>query len=354
MEYIREWYKSHFSDNEAAVFLFMSALFILVIVFLGNILAPIFASIVIAFLLESVVKGLQKYTKFSRGILVFIVYMIFLAAVLACIFVLLPLLFQQLVSLLKSAPQIIASTKTWLYKIADQYPNFITHTQINDAFASFTSTSGFEKIASYGKYVIDYSISSLSSIFAYLIYLFLVPLLVLFFLKDKDQIIRWFVKYLPKERGALVQVWHDLKPQLANYMKGKAFEMLIVTIATYIGFIVFGLNYSILLAVCVGFSVVIPYIGMVIVTIPVIIVGLMQFGVSTDFVYMFIVYLVIQGLDGNLLVPILYSEAVSLHPVAVIAAVLFFGSIWGFWGLFFAIPLAALVKAGIKICTGEN
>ena len=80
----------------------------------------------------------------------------------------------------------------------------------------------------------------------------------------------------------------------------------------------------------------------------------MQFGLSTDFVYMFIVYLIIQALDGNLLVPLLYSEAVSLHPVAVITAVLFFGSIWGFWGLFFAIPLAALVKAGIKICMSES
>jgi putative permease len=354
IEYLREWYRKHFANNEAAVFMFVAIFSILVIIFLGGILAPIFASIVIAFLLESIVKGLQKYTKISRGPLVITVYMIFLAIVLAFIFVLLPMLFQQLISLLKAAPQMIGSTKTWLYKIANEYPNLISHDQINETLASLSGATTFEKLATYTKDIIDYSISSLSSIFSYIIYLFLVPLLVLFFLKDKDQIIKWFLKHLPQERGALVDVWSELKPQLANYMKGKALEMFIVTIATYIGFVIFHLDFAILLAVCVGFSVVIPYVGMVLVTVPVIIVGLMQFGISTDFVYMFIIYLIIQGLDGNLLVPILYSEAVNLHPVAVIAAVLFFGSIWGFWGLFFAIPLAALAKAGIKICTGEN
>ena len=52
-----------------------------------------------------------------------------------------------------------------------------------------------------------------------------------------------------------------------------------------------------------------------------------------------------QLLDGNLLVPVLFSEAVNLHPVAIIVAILVFGGIWGLWGVFFAIPLATLVNA---------
>ena len=87
---------------------------------------------------------------------------------------------------------------------------------------------------------------------------------------------------------------------------------------------------------------------MVVVTIPVVIIGLVQWGVSSDFTYMIILYFVIQGLDANLLVPLLFSEAVNIHPVAIVAAVLFFGGIWGFWGLVFAIPLATLVKAIIN------
>jgi putative permease len=63
--------------------------------------------------------------------------------------------------------------------------------------------------------------------------------------------------------------------------------------------------------------------------------------------YVLIAYTVIQTLDGVVLVPLLFSEAVNLHPVAIIVAILFFGGLWGFWGVFFAIPLATVVKAVI-------
>ena len=56
-------------------------------------------------------------------------------------------------------------------------------------------------------------------------------------------------------------------------------------------------------------------------------------------------YGIIQALDGNVLVPFVFSEVVDIHPVAIIVAILFFGGIWGFWGVFFAIPLAVVVQA---------
>lgn len=94
-----------------------------------------------------------------------------------------------------------------------------------------------------------------------------------------------------------------------------------------------------------GFSVLIPYIGAAAVTVPVAMVALFQWGLTPEFTWLMVAYLVIQALDGNLLVPLLFSEAVNLHPVAIIVAVLVFGGLWGFWGVFFAIPLATLVKA---------
>ncbi len=105
------------------------------------------------------------------------------------------------------------------------------------------------------------------------------------------------------------------------------------------------MNYAALLGLLVGLSVIIPYIGAALVTLPVVLVAFFQWGVGTEFFYVFGVYVIIQALDGNLLVPLLFSEAVDLHPVAIIIAVLFFGGIWGVWGVFFAIPLATLIKA---------
>jgi len=136
--------------------------------------------------------------------------------------------------------------------------------------------------------------------------------------------------------------------QFANYARGKVVEVVIVGGVSYFAFAWMGLNYAALIGLLVGLSVIIPYIGAIIVTLPVVLVSFFQWGFASEFYWLVAVYLVIQGLDGNVLVPLLFSEAVNLHPVAIIMAVLFFGSIWGLWGVFFAIPLATLIKAIIN------
>ncbi len=110
-------------------------------------------------------------------------------------------------------------------------------------------------------------------------------------------------------------------------------------------FTLLGLQYAFLLGVLLGLSVIVPYIGAVIVTIPIGIVGLMQWSLSVHFTYLMIGYALIITLDGNLLVPLLFSEVMDLHPIVIILSVLILGGIWGFWSVFFAIPLATLVKA---------
>ena len=103
-----------------------------------------------------------------------------------------------------------------------------------------------------------------------------------------------------------------------------------------------------MLGVLNGLSVLIPYIGATVVTIPIALVALFQFGLTPEFAWLMSGYLVIQALDGNVLVPLLFSEVVDLHPIAIIVAILVFGGLWGFWGVFFAIPLATLVQAVLK------
>lgn len=153
---------------------------------------------------------------------------------------------------------------------------------------------------------------------------------------------------MPKKRGVLQKVSLEVHEQIGNYIRGKVVEIIFVGIATYIVFWFFGLQYSVLLASLVGLSVLIPYVGAVVITIPVILVAYLQWGWTPQFGYLMIAFLVVQGLDANILIPLLFSEAVNLHPVAIIVATLFFGGIWGFWGVFFAIPLATLVKAVIN------
>ena len=131
-------------------------------------------------------------------------------------------------------------------------------------------------------------------------------------------------------------------------MRGKFWEIIIVWSATFITFTLMKLQFAMLLGLMVGLSVIIPYIGAVVVTVPVALVAFFQWGWGSDFMYLMIAYAIIQAIDGNVLVPLLFSEVVDLHPIAIIVAVLVFGGLWGFWGVFFAIPLATVVQAVLK------
>ena len=141
------------------------------------------------------------------------------------------------------------------------------------------------------------------------------------------------------------QVGEEMNQQIMNYIRGKVFEIIIVGGVSFVVFTIFDLRYAALLGVLVGLSVLIPFIGAALVTIPVAAVAMFQFGMSSEFWTVLVAYGIIQALDGNVLVPLLFSEAVDLNPVFIIMAVLFFGGLWGFWGVFFAIPLASLVRA---------
>jgi putative permease len=172
--------------------------------------------------------------------------------------------------------------------------------------------------------------------------------MVFFFLKDKYMILAWLGHFLPEERTLVHRVWTDLDIKIASYVRGKFIEVMVIWLAAYIGFAVMELNYAMLLSLLVGLSVIVPYVGATVVTIPVIMIAFFQWGSGSEFGYLMAIYAVIQILDGNLLVPLLFSEVVNLHPVAIIVAVVFFGSLWGVWGVFFAIPLATFIQAILK------
>ncbi|HFC30670.1 MAG TPA: AI-2E family transporter, partial [Oceanospirillales bacterium] len=205
-----------------------------------------------------------------------------------------------------------------------------------------------------GQNVLTKTVSSFFSVISIGIFIVLMPILVFFMLKDKYIIMKWFKRFIPKDSKLTLSIWKEVDEQIGNYVRGKVMEIFIVGLVTYILFILFNMQYAILLATLTGFSVLIPYIGAALVTIPIALVSFFQFGWSSDFAWIMISYGIIQLLDGNVLVPWLFSEVNNLHPIAIIIAVLFFGGIWGFWGVFFAIPLATMVNAIINAWPKKN
>ncbi len=341
-EAIRDWIERYFSDPQVIGLAAVLVVGFGIVYFAGGMLAPVFASIVIAYLLESVV-GLLERSRLPRPIAVAVVFLAFMTLLIFVIFWLIPLLTSQASELLQQLPAILGGGQELLLALPEKYPDLISKAQVIDLIAQIRNEA-----LRFGQQALEATLSSALGILALLVYLVLMPLMVFFFLKDKVAIIAWLKNFLPSDGSLTGRVWADVDIQLGNYVRGKVIEIMIVWIASYMTFALMGLQFSMLLGALVGLSVVIPYVGAVTVTFPVAIIGYFQWGFSNDFAWLMIAYAIIQTLDGNVLVPLLFSEVVNLHPVAIVVAVLVFGGLWGFWGIFFAIPLATAVQAVLK------
>ena len=343
--FINTWYKRYFTDPQASLLVILLAFGLIILLTMGKMLAPLLAALIIAYLLEGAVSKLQA-KDVSRFISVNVVYSLFLVFMAFILFGLMPLLSKQVSQFFQEVPEMIRNIQGLLLRLPEQYPDLVSEEYVWEL--NLNLRDSFSEL---GQNVLSFSLASMPAVVTILVYLILVPLMIFFFLKDKVVVINWMASFLPKERHLVNEVWVEMDAQIGNYVRGKFNEILIVGIASYIVFVILGLNYAFLLAMIVGLSVLIPYIGAAIVTLPVALVGYFQWGLNADynFTWLMISYFVIQFLDGNVLVPILFSEAVNLHPIAIIVAILVFGGLWGFWGVFFAIPLATLVKALINV-----
>ena len=342
MDLIRGWFQRFFSDPQAVILALLLVVGFVVVMTMGQMLTPVFAALVLAYLLDGVVLTLQArgVPRIAAVVTVFLLFIVFLAFALLW---LLPRLSYQVTQLVNQLPSIVGAGQEAIMRLPSRYPDLISQAQVQDIINAIRA-----ELAGLGQRVVSVSVASVVGVMTLLVYLILVPVLVFFFLKDKRRIIGWMSSNLPRDRALSARVWQEVNGQIANYVRGKIWEILIVGTVTYVTFLFMDLQYAVLLATLVGLSVVIPYIGAAAVTLPIAAIAFFQWGWSPDFWWIMVAYGVIQALDGNVLVPLLFSEVVNLHPVAIIIAVLVFGGLWGFWGVFFAIPLATLVKAVVS------
>ena len=326
-----------FSNEESVYFAILLIFSFLFIIFFGNVLLPVIISIVIAFLLNGFMTTLLRFNisqKLSLSITLIVFFGFYLS-----LFMALPSIGAEINNLLQNLPSIVSSFQQTLIEMN----NYFSEEDIDQIFANLSNQISVLLSSALGQLA-----GTVSLMFNAILYAIMIPLMVFFFLKDKSILLPFASIILPKENGFMQSVFTEMNDQLFNYVTGKFIEMLVVATASYILFASLGLPYAVLIAILVGLSVIIPIFGAILVTIPVVLIGLYEWGLTENFYWLLGFYLLIQVLDGNVLVPILFSTRNNLHPVVIIIAVLFFGGIWGFWGLFFAIPLATFIKAIIN------
>ncbi len=336
----RDGFRRMLPNSQAMALAVMVLAIFSLIYFLAHLLMPVFASIVLAYLLDGLVTKARKY-KMPRLPAVYLVFTGFMMCLGFFLFVLLPMITDQAIQFLQRFPAIMQRLQMEVLRLPELYPKFFSESGIQNAVIAIEN-----ELLTYGQNILSLSAASVVGIVSAMIYLFLVPMMVFFLLKDKPALLKWLGQFMPRERHLTERVWMEVDTQLGNYVRGKFAEILVLWFASFVTFSALGLNYAMLLSVLMGVSVIIPYIGATLVTFPVVAVAFFQWGLAGDqFMVIMIAYAIIQAIDGVVLVPLLFSEAVNLHPIAIIVAILLFGGLWGFWGVFFAIPLATVVKA---------
>lgn len=342
IDLLNTWYHRHFSNPQVAILAVLLLIAVATMYFFGRILTPLLAAIIFAYLLDGIVNKLKrlKVPEFIAIVVTFSVFLLFLSIVLL---VLAPLLIRQATQFLFEVPKMLSQGEQLLMQLPEKYSNFISEKQVMELLTGIRA-----QLSDFTQSVLSFSLSSVADLLTFMVYLVVVPLLIFFFLKDKDKILEWFKSFLPVDRTLVSDVSYEMNHKIAGYVRGKFVEILIIWVVCYVTFLSFNLDYAMLLSFAVGVSVLIPYVGAAIVTLPVAIVAYFQWGYSSETLYVVLAYAVIQFLDGNLLVPLLFSEMVNLHPAAIITAVLLFGGLWGVWGVFFAIPLATLIHSIIN------
>ena len=326
-ELFQTWYKKKLGNPHSAALLGILLCGFGIIYFFSDLIMPLLVAIVFAYLLDTPIRVLTQKFKLPRTLSIVIVLGSTLSLLAIFITVLLPNLWNQTVGFVRDLPNMFNLLNTWLQALPEHYPELVDYAMLDSLMTSLRA-----KILGYGESLLTFSLNSLVSLVGLGIYAFLVPLMVFFLLKDKPLFVRSFLNLMPKNRRLTTRVWMEMQQQINNYIRGKLLEILIVGVVTYIILIFFDLRYPLLLSVAAGLA----------------LIALFQFGLSPDFYYVLLAFVISQLLDGNIVVPFLFSEAVNLHPLTIIVAVLIFGGLWGFWGVFFAIPLATLVKAVVN------
>lgn len=243
---LRDWYHRHFSDPQAVNLALILIFGIVVIALMGNVLTPVIAAVVIAYVLEGIVSKLCKI-KIPHVLAVSLVVVGFVVLVLVFMLGLSPLISKQLAQFFVEVPNMLNKGQNLLISLPENYP-FISEAQIQDMVSRINT-----ELASIGQLVVSKSLSSVVNLFTLLVYMVVVPLLVFFFLKDKESILHWLSRFLPREDGLATKVWKDVDKKIGSYIRGKLLEVVIVGVVTFISLKVLGLQYTALLSYLLGF-----------------------------------------------------------------------------------------------------
>ncbi|EHY91961.1 putative permease [Staphylococcus saprophyticus subsp. saprophyticus KACC 16562] len=309
------------------------------IIILQSVLLPLLLSSFLFYICLPFQKILEKnkIPRWGSITLIFIGLIIIIGVVIGYIG---PLIAEQIENLINQIPALQHEVQHIINFSLDQMerlPNDVTD-RINKMVQSMSDSTAN---------VLSNSLSYLTSFISTLFLLIMVPFFLIYMLKDHERFIPFIAKLFKGERKVfIVDLLKDLNDTLKSYIQGQVTVSIILGIILYIGYSIVGLNYTLLLVIFACVANMIPFLGPWMAFAPAGIIGIIQS--PTIFIWVCIITLIAQQLEGNVITPNVMGKSLNIHPLTIIVVILAAGNLGGFVLILVAVPLYAVIKTIVR------
>lgn len=315
----------------------VTAIFAVVLWFLGDVLLPFVIGSAIAYFIDPVADRLERAGLSRIAATAVITIVAILLAVLIGLLVI-PTLISQSIDLINIMPQLFQDLQSF---IAKHFPSLL----VEGSSARETLNTIGEAIKERGPALIETALGSALSVLNIVVLLIVVPVVSVYMLLDWDRMIARIDELLPRDHAPIIrQLARDIDDTLASFIRGMGTVSLILGAYYAIALMLVGLNFGLVVGVIAGLVTFIPYLGALIGGSLAIGLALFQFwGDWTSIGLVAAVFAIGQVVEGNFLTPKLVGGSIGLHPVWLLLALSVFGALFGFVGMLVAVPVAAAI-----------
>ncbi|MEK3734984.1 MULTISPECIES: AI-2E family transporter [Paenibacillus] len=358
MEPTRIWpdrFKRFFLNNKFVLLLFVLLLVginILVLskisfvwhpvaVLIKTIILPIILSGILFYLLNPLVNVMEKW-RIKRGWSILILYLAIAGILTVVVLAVIPVVRNQIMSLIINFP-------VYSENLRQQFEN-LTGTELYNQIQSTINLNSEEWWGTVTQQATDILNTTWSKVGGFLgaftevvLSIITVPFVLFYMLKDGKKLPEKLLSFLPtRSRTGALHVLQDMNHQISSFIRGQIIVSFCIGILLYIGYMIIGLDYALILAIIASFTNVVPYLGPAIAITPALIVALVTSPIML--LKMVAVWTIVQLIEGKLISPQIMGKTLKIHPITIIFVILTSGNLFGVVGVLLAVPGYAMLK----------
>ncbi len=302
-----------------------------------GVLSPFLIGFLLAYIFSPLVNSLEK-KGLSRGLAITLVYLCFFGVLCSLVIFGIPEMYKEINRFAESLPKYMAEIQHWVDHLYERYKQSNLPAGLVKAI-----DSNLIKVEGWLVHKSQGIINLIIALVTFLPLLLLAPILSIYFLYDWERMKTGLKEAVPQKwRGNAIHVGQEVSLVLRKFIRGNLTVAALVGVLIGLGMLLIGMDYALLIGVISALFDLIPYFGPVIGAIPALALALLKS--PSMALWVLAVIVLVQQIESNIIQPKIVGKSLGLHPLAVVFVLLAGGSLFGFWGMLFAVPVAGIIR----------